>query len=64
MKVTEDTLLVGFSQQSDRDHAVLIVGKNKKGVDVDIINAFQGEEAIELYERLITRKGGKDGRLL
>lgn len=64
MKITEDTIMVSFSQQSDRDHAVLIVGKKKKGAAIDIINAFKGEEAIELYERLITRKGGKDGRLL
>ena len=60
MMQSEDCVLVGFSQQTDRDHAVLIVGRQtKKGID--IINAIQGEEAIELYKRLITKKGNENG---
>ena len=32
------------------------VGKKKKGNALEIVNAFQGEEAEELYNRLITVK--------
>ncbi len=32
---------------------VLIVGRKEKG-GIDIINAFQGKEAKELYKKLIT----------
>ncbi len=34
---------------------VMIVGQRKNGV-TNIINAFQNEEAIELYDKLTTQK--------
>ena len=47
-----DTILVSLVND------VLIVGrKNTKRDFPDIINAFQGEEAKELYSRLVTKKG-------
>lgn len=42
------------------DKAVLVVGRKSEGCDVKIINAFQGEEAISLYEKLTTIKGVKN----
>lgn len=41
---------------------MLIVGRQKNG-EVTIINAFQGKEAFDIYEKLITvKKGdGNDG---
>lgn len=41
------------------DNAVLIVGEKTNKVDVKIINAFQGDEALELYQKLITKKEKK-----
>jgi hypothetical protein len=35
------------------DTGVLIVGRQKNG-KVDVINAFQGQEAIDIYKKLIT----------
>lgn len=53
--MNDDTLLVG------RSGSVLIVGrKNAKGV-VDIVNAFQGDEAEDLYLKLITKSGDFGG---
>lgn len=49
-----DTLLVG------RSGDVLIVGRKPKTKPVDVINTFQGEEAEELYLRLITVKKTED----
>lgn len=43
---------------NEKDKGVLIVGRQKKGV-VNIINAFEGEEAYELYQKLITKKKAK-----
>ena len=38
------------------DHGVLIVGRqNLKTGDLYIINAFQGEEAMDLYTKLTTK---------
>ena len=52
---TADTLLIGFDSSSE-DSAALIVGRKTPGEVVTIINAFQGEEARELYKKLITIK--------
>lgn len=53
-----DSILVGYDQ-SKNDNTVLIVGRKRPNQSVDIINAFQGDEAKDLYERLITKKGEK-----
>lgn len=50
-----DTLLVSISF-SDKDTGVLVVGRKRKNQSIDIINAFQGEEALDLYKKLVTKK--------
>ena len=50
-----DTLLVSISL-SDKDTGVLVVGRKRKNQSIDIINAFQGEEALDLYNKLVTKK--------
>lgn len=51
-----DTLLVSYDNISN-DKPVLIVGrKGKRGVP-QIINAFQDEEAEELYKKLAIQTG-------
>ena len=40
---------------SHNDKGVLIVGEQKKGA-MNIINAFEGEEAYDIYKRLSTVK--------
>lgn len=56
-----ESLIIGVDF-SKRDDGVLIVGRQKNG-EVTIINAFQGKEAFDIYEKLITvKKGdGSDG---
>ena len=52
-----DSILIGFDRKDDSiDQAVLIVGKKCPNQSVEIVNAFEGIEAIKLYEKLITRK--------
>lgn len=55
MSYLSDSLLIGVDF-SEKDKGVLIVAKKRMNESVEIINAFQGEEARELYERLITKK--------
>lgn len=50
-----DTLLVSISF-SDKDSGVLVVGRKRKNQSVEIVNAFQGKEALELYKKLVTKK--------
>lgn len=54
MKST-DSVIVSWDFSHGKDVGVLIVGYQKNG-RVEVINAYQGEEAHELYERLITQK--------
>lgn len=55
-KVTNDTILVSVDFNHGEDNGVLIVGRKRPNKPLDIINAFQGEEAKELYQKLITKK--------
>ena len=55
MKETTDCILVSFDSSGGKDNEVLIVGRKTQGEIVDIVNAFQREEAVELYKKLITR---------
>lgn len=50
-----DTLLVSISF-SEKDKGVLVVGRQKKNQSIEIVNAFQGNEALELYKKLVTQK--------
>ena len=55
------SLLVGYDVTTgpDGDTSVLIVGR-KKGRTLDIINAFQGEEADDIWKKLTETKKGLD----
>lgn len=44
--------------EDGNDSPVVIVGEKTSGVDVQIINAFHGDEAMELYKKLITKEKG------
>ena len=59
---TTDSIIVAFDWTHGKDNSVLVVGRKNPKQDVDIINAFQGEEAEELYKKLITRKEKKDDK--
>ncbi len=50
-----ECLLVSVDFTNGEDVGILIVGRQKKG-KVNIVNAFQGQEAIDIYKKLITVK--------
>lgn len=54
-----DTLLIGIDISNKDSTAVLTVGKKRMNQSVEIINAFQGDEARELYNRLVTKEDRK-----
>lgn len=49
------SVIVSWDFSHGKDKSILLVGKQENG-RVDIVNAFQGAEAEELYEKLVTRK--------
>lgn len=54
MKST-DSVIVSWDLSHEKDVGVLLVGKQVDG-RVEIINAFQGDEAYELCHRLTVQK--------
>lgn len=50
------SLIIGYDIDSSTDNAILIVGRKRMNESTEIINAFQGKKAVELYEKLITKK--------
>lgn len=54
-KHISDCILVSVDF-SDHNEGVLIVGRKRKNETAEIINAFQGKEAMDLYKKLITKE--------
>ena len=55
MENKSDTFLASF-YYTHGNIPVLIVGRRGKEKEIDIINAFQGDEAKELYKRLTEKR--------
>lgn len=51
-----DSLIISIDFSNGGDADVLIVGRKQPNRVAEIINAFQGSEARELYEKIITKK--------
>lgn len=55
---TNGAVVVSWDFSHDSDKGVLIVGRQIKK-EMKVINAFQGQEARDIYEKLITKKEGE-----
>ena len=53
---TEDMLMVGYVKSAKDDIPVLIIGRSGEGKQVEIVNAFKGDAAVELYRYLTGKK--------
>ena len=54
-----EAILVGYCPANGKDVAVMTVGRKRINGSVEIINAFQGLEAEELWKRLTKKKEKK-----
>lgn len=54
MEVNE-SLIIGVDFTDNQDASILIVGRQKSGV-MNIINAFKGKEAEDIYKKLTNGK--------
>lgn len=59
MKFTHGALIVAWDFSHNEDDRVLLVGRKMPKDDVEVINAFQGKEAHDIYEKLTTVKKGE-----
>lgn len=53
---TTDTVLVSFDFTNGVDKSVLVVGRQLPRHSAEIINAFQGEEAYELWKKITIKR--------
>lgn len=54
-----DSVVVSVDFSNKNDTGVMLVGRKRMNQSMEIINAFQGDEARELYKKLITTKKDK-----
>lgn len=53
--------IIGYDFSNGLNKEILIVGKQTaRNKPVEIVNAFQGKEAREIYEKLTSKKEKKD----
>lgn len=51
-----DTILIGFATNQNGSD-ILIVARKQPNKEPDIINAFEGSKARDIYEKLIGKEG-------
>lgn len=59
MTPTSGALIVSWDFSHNGDKHILLVGRKTPKHDVEVINAFQGKEAHDIYEKLTTVKKGE-----
>ena len=59
MEKMSGAYVVSWDFSHGKDKSILLVGKQERGI-MDVINAFQGEEAEEIYKKLSTVKKSGD----
>ena len=55
-----DTVIVSIDFNDKTNTGVLVVGKQLPNKSPEIINAIDGPDAKEMFEKLITKKAAKD----
>jgi hypothetical protein len=59
MNNTHGAFIVSWDFTHGNDKAILLVGSQANGT-MDIVNAFQGQETIDIYEKLSKKKESKN----
>ena len=52
---TTSSIIVSYDASENGDETILLVGKKNPNETIKIINAFQGEEAKDLWKKLTER---------
>ena len=58
MNKTHGAVIVSWDFSHNGDKHILLVGRKTPKHDVEVINAFQGKEAHDIYDKLMTKKEG------
>jgi hypothetical protein len=52
----ENHIIISFDSTNKNDNIIMTVGRIRRDHHIDVVNIFQGDEARELYEKLIANK--------
>lgn len=53
--ITNDNLVIGYDRSDDGDVASLVIARRgPRNGGLTVINSYSGEEAIAMYEKLVT----------
>ena len=52
----ENHIIIRVDSTNKNDNIIMTVGRIRNDQSIDIVNVFQGDEARELYEKLIANK--------
>lgn len=55
-KIISEALLISIDYDESQNHGILIVGRRRHGGRIEIVNTFCGNEALELYKKLVSAK--------
>lgn len=50
------SVIVSWDYTNGKDHTIAVVGRKTPGQAVKVINAFEGDEAIELVKKLCEKE--------
>lgn len=51
-----DTMLVSFHRESPTSEPILLIGRKRMNESMEIINAFKGQKAIDIYNSLTEKE--------
>ena len=52
----ENHIIIRVDSTNKNDNIIMTVGRIRRDHHIDVVNIFQGDEARELYEKLIANK--------
>ena len=56
MAKISEVIVVSIDYDESQNNGILLVVRKKGKGPIEIINAFQGQEALDIYKRLVTAK--------
>lgn len=61
MAKISEAVVVSIDYSESEDNGILLVGRKKGKGPIEIINAFQGPEALDIYKKLVTAEENDNG---
>lgn len=60
MAKISEAIVVSIDYDESENKGILLVGRKRGKGPIEIINAFQGQEALDIYKKLTTAKENND----